>query len=133
MHSVVVPFTNSGIVYDLTTVEAVNTARMVWKMRRTFEGRKKWLKNPAGCKAFGPGYPCEFEDVCWRGARGPEGVPGELKTLSYSSMKEFLRCPERYRLALWTPREDDDRTAAGQAFHAAMAEIYKEMKNGQPV
>jgi len=65
-------------------------------------------------------------------------VPGniELRQLSYSRIKDFMKCPEYYRrtvLALTEENEEDDSTefsTFGKAVHGGLAEIYQQVYNG---
>jgi len=100
-------------------------------------GKIPWTKDPQGCRAFGDGYKCEFEGICWPGSdpmnpliQIPTGdMTRASRPFSPSSMDEFRRCPERYRLMRVLDKEDDeDKTGAGNAFHAAMEEIYSQLK-----
>ncbi len=112
---------------------ALTQIRMCEAIQDALKGEKRWIRNPIGCRAFGPMYPCEFEEICWGNTPAPtEFIPEKPLALSHSSMCELLRCPERRRLMLCLKRKDDDeKTAVGTAFHAAMAEIYKQIKEKQ--
>jgi len=92
-------------------------------------GHIPWTRDESGCRCFGEMYKCEFEATCWGGESVLLGIP-EQKSLSHSSSKEFRRCPERYRLLkVCAKSEDDDqRTAAGTAFHKVMEVIYNQLK-----
>lgn len=91
-------------------------------------GKTPWPLNEGGCRAFGPQYPCEFENVCWRGAAMPQGEV-KSRTLSHSARQEFLRCPERSRLLSlthdWDAEKEDNK---GDVFHRCMEFLYKELK-----
>jgi hypothetical protein len=100
-------------------------------------GKIPWVKDPQGCRAFGDAYKCEFEPICWPGTSGeplvqiPTGnMERAERPFSHSSASEYLRCPERYRLLRVLEKQDDDDavTGAGNAFHAAMEEIYSQLK-----
>ena len=91
-----------------------------------------WVRDASGCRAFGPAYPCEFEDYCWKNVRVPEG--NNEKPLSHSSAKEFLRCPERFRLLHVMGRPEDEENApnvAGSVFHELMEQIYRGLQRIQ--
>lgn len=113
---------------EADAAEAVRHLRDQTAMRDTLVEREKtpWVKNPAGCRIYGPAYKCEFEEYCWGGLTPPEGIAD--KPLSHSSAKEFLRCPERYRLInIMEKPEDDQTTAAGSLFHEAMETAYRQL------
>ncbi len=95
-------------------------------------GDVPWTRNPSGCRAFGPMYPCEFEPYCWeRGGVVPEGQPES--PLSYSAAGEFLRCPERYRLlkVLGKLEDEEEKAAKGTAFHRVLENVYGQLKAAQ--
>ena len=57
----------------------------------------------------------------------------KFKELSYTKMKLFMLCPERYRrtvLGISTTEDpiekDSDATAFGSVFHAGIAELYRQ-------
>ena len=91
---------------------------------------------PSACRPFGPKYPCEFYEACENNKpRLYEIDDLPVRSLnSYSSEKEFQRCPERYRnlalkktLGLYD--EDEDlATLWGKAFHAGCAEVWRQLK-----
>jgi hypothetical protein len=119
---------------------AINYLRQVEAERKALlaNGTVPWIKDPQGCRAFGDMYKCEFEPVCWPGTSGEPLVQipvGNMdraeRPFSHSSASEYLRCPERYRLLRVLERSDDEEdtvTGAGNAFHAAMEEIYSQLK-----
>jgi len=92
-------------------------------------GKWPWIQVPEGCRCFGPMYKCAFESVCWEGQKVNLELTKlqTLKPMSHSSVKEYLRCPQRYALLqlLGKPEEDDEISAAGTLFHKVMEEVYK--------
>jgi PD-(D/E)XK nuclease superfamily len=112
-------------------VKAVHYLKQVTAERQALIelGKWPWIQNPDGCRCFGPMYKCAFEPVCWEGQKVNLELTKlqELKPLSHSSVKEYIRCPQRYALLqlLGKPEEDDEITAAGTLFHKMMEEVYK--------
>lgn len=102
--------------------------------------KEPWPRNkPEGCRPFGPRYPCDFEALCndWKPENDPARLiqeAGELNS-SFSSNKEFRRCPERRRLLqihklLGTERGDSPEASWGQGFHRGIAEVYRQEFGG---
>ena len=119
-------------VVDLAgATDAVQYIRGIDAMRQALVAREKtpWPRNPSGCEAFGPMYPCEWMSTCWEG-KAEVGTGEPVKAFSHSSAEDFMRCPERYRLNQLTAREDkdDDVAATGRVFHELMAAIYTQIK-----
>lgn len=96
-----------------------------------------WPRNESGgCLAFGPRYPCDYLGICE--AREPDVVyPTEItdslgaRRISYSSRKEFQRCPERYRRLTIEKecgmmKESGDAAKLGAVFHAGVAAIWEQ-------
>lgn len=101
-----------------------------------------WPRNESGgCLAFGPRYPCDYLGICE--AREPDVVyPLESirglgeRRISYSSRKEFQRCPERYRRLTIEKecgilRESGDAARIGLVFHAGVAAIWEESNENE--
>ena len=127
------------MIFTRTDAEAaIHQIRMIEAERRSLieYGKLPWIKDPAGCRAFGDLYKCEFEQYCWPSEKdGLVQIPiGHMeraeRPFSHSSSGEFLRCPERYRLLRVLDKEDEDDavTGKGNAFHACEEEIYSQMK-----
>jgi len=86
---------------------------------------KPWLRDPSGCRRYGSQYACKFEPYCWEGAELAENRQ-EGQYVSFSSVEDFLRCPERYRLTLLTGQEDtSEALETGKVFHEAVAVLYR--------
>jgi hypothetical protein len=111
-------------------VNAVHYLKQVTAERQSLIdlGKWPWIQDPGGCRCFGPLYKCAFEPICWEGQKQPLDLAKlhTLKPMSHSSVKEYLRCPQRYALLqlLGKPEEDDEISAAGTLFHRVMEEIY---------
>lgn len=97
-----------------------------------------WPQNfPDGCQPFGPNYRCEFFEQCIEGDKRLFTNLVEIKALnSYSSEKEFRRCPERYRnlvlqKSLGMQRVDGDEANWGKVFHLGVAEVWRQMRDVQ--
>ncbi len=116
--------TVSVVITPADAFAASEQIRMTAKMLDALKDEKVWPENPGGCKCFGPMYPCPFEEYCWQRKEKPEGLPPKVALISHSAMSDFFRCPEYRRLNLWTEKEDEEKTAIGITFHAAMAEVY---------
>jgi len=92
---------------------------------RCMDVKQSWLKNPGGCRLYGNSYPCMFEAYCWQGGE-LDLTAAPTWSASYSSIEDFLRCPERYRLKQLTGKEDSSEAIQiGQVFHLAVSELYK--------
>lgn len=96
-----------------------------------------WPKNmPDGCTQFGYERLCPFYGTqC--GSRLP-GTDSKIKEprLSHSFMKNFKRCPEYARLLtigrqFGTLEEESEELLWGLAFHRGIAEVYRQMKEGE--
>jgi hypothetical protein len=132
------------VISHAEAVEAVRHLRDQTALRDALieRGKYPWVRHEGGCRLYGDAYKCEFEDFCWNGLIPP---PTDLvrieKPLSHSSAKEFLRCPERFRLLksmerreLEDDEEDTSSNAAGRVFHEIMEFIYRQAQqvNGHP-
>ena len=86
---------------------------------------------PYSCNAFG--RPCPFKDDCTSGYTMPQ-VAVPARQLSYSSISDFMLCPERHRrkaILGSEGREDTDATIFGSAVHRGLAEIYRQILDKQ--
>lgn len=96
-----------------------------------------WPKNmPDGCTQFGYERLCPFYGTqCGQSFLGADEKIKPPR-LSYSFMKNFKRCPEYARLLtigrqLGTIEEESDELLWGLAFHRGIAEVYRQMKEGE--
>jgi hypothetical protein len=125
--------TLSFVITESEAAEAVRHVRDVEAMRHTLveRGQYPWPRHEAGCRLYGPAYKCEYEDYCWNGVRVPATDLVRIeKAFSHSSVKEFMRCPERYRLmrSLDQPEEDGEgANVSGDFFHQLMEMLYKDI------
>jgi PD-(D/E)XK nuclease superfamily len=115
-------------------VAAVHYLRDISAMRQALidTNRFPWTKDPAGCRCFGPMYACAYEEMCWNGGKVPDldlTKLQDLRPLSHSATKSFLRCPQYYALGvlLGKPDEEEDVTAAGKLFHEVMEMTYRQL------
>lgn len=92
-----------------------------------------WPQNTDSCWDFS--VRCPEYDGCMSYGNPPKTLEYN-KPLSYSSMQLFLRCPEKFRMRelrrsgaveLEDDPNDTDATVVGTMFHAAMAEIYRQI------
>lgn len=91
-----------------------------------------WPRNMTGDSCFAYGIECPFYDDCLKN-RMPLQAIDKVEPLSYSKMKLFLLCPERYRrtiLGISTTEDpiekDTDYTCFGQVFHTGVAEVWRQ-------
>jgi hypothetical protein len=102
----------------------------------------EWPRNYPDACSFGGRYICQFINHCER--RFPVQIDAaktvDAKTLalrsSFSSLKEFKRCPEKFRLETWSrimgaKGEESEEASWGGAFHRGIAQVYKNIKEIQ--
>jgi len=85
-----------------------------------------WPRNmPAACHEFQ--RPCPYLPDCESGTSPHTG--GADKILSYSSMKDFLACPERHRRNSMpdSTSGDNNDTLFGNAVHRGLAEVWSQV------
>jgi hypothetical protein len=125
------------LVSDITAAEAEEAIRHLKDksaMRDTLIERAAypWPRNEQSCRMYGPQYPCPGEPFCWQGREIPATNVVEVSnTLSHSSAKDFLRCPEYYRLrksVVNITERDDDQAGPGKVFHEVMERIYLDIQ-----
>lgn len=114
--------------------EAIRHLKDKSAMRDTLieRGAYPWPRNEDSCRRYGPQYPCPGEPFCWQGRQiPPTDVIAVSGALSHSSAKDFLKCPEWYRLRKSVPNieeRDDDQAGPGSVFHSVMERIYLDIQ-----
>lgn len=86
-----------------------------------------WPRNrPGSCNAFG--RECPFDEECEEYSM-PQWEP-EDRQLSYSSIGDYLLCPEKHRRKSLAPedREETESTIFGQAVHRGLEEVYRQAR-----
>jgi hypothetical protein len=126
----------SSVITMAEAHEALRHLQDASAMRDLLRERKDipWVKDASGCRMFGPQYPCEWEGICWDKTSPPPPTDEAAvsRVLSHSSAKEFLRCPELYRINRSVQRvdaRDEDMSAAGTLFHQIMQVIYQDIRD----
>jgi hypothetical protein len=125
------------LVSDITAAEAEEAVRHIKDKSALRDllierGAYPWIRVEDSCRRYGPQYPCPGERFCWGGQTVP---PTDLlavsDTLSHSSAKDFMHCPEYYRLRKSVPNlndRDDDQAGPGKVFHEIMERIYLDIQ-----
>lgn len=115
---------------DNNLVETDLHAAGVIRMRRALVDSKMpiWPRNmPSACHEFQRA--CPYLADC-EGGTSPLAA-GADKVLSYSSMKDFLTCPERHRRNTMpgSTSGDNNDTLFGNAVHRGLAEVWSQAFN----
>ena len=115
---------------DNNLFEANLYASGVIRMRQALVNSKLpiWPRNmPSACHEFN--RPCPYLADC-EGGTSPWAA-GADKVLSYSSMKDFLTCPERHRRNTMpgSTSGDNNDTLFGNAVHRGLAEVWSQAFN----
>jgi hypothetical protein len=109
-----------------------------WKgvesMRDGLVGFDVWPRNFGRDNCFAYGIECPFYDDCLKNRMPLEPLlVDKFKELSYTKMKLFMLCPERYRrtvLGISTTEDpiekDSDATAFGSVVHTGLGELWRQ-------